>query len=333
MRRSLTRRLLTTGQSGVDGGRRGVSGRRGGRAGRKSETEVEVRRVPWQTTYARVSTVGRTGDRAFVLVPGIGVSSNYFERLAAQLNEYGPVHALDLPGFGGVPHPKSRRMTIRDYADLVGKVIDDLELVDPVLVGHSMGTQVVADLASRYPDGFDGAARGAEPLSSVVLLGPVLSPDERNLRRAAGRFLQSAHREPPRVAVLAMEAYLLCGVRWFSRVLPEMMHYPIEETLPKVRANTLVISGALDTLCPPEWIDQVMELLPSARVEIIEDAAHSIMHAHADTVAEFSVAHVRRPGTDPLPTPKSDGESENLTRSIPPAWPSSPVRPPSWSAS
>ncbi len=107
-----------------------------------------------------------------------------------------------------------------------------------------------------------------------------------------------------------MQAYLLCGVRWFSRVLPEMMHYPLEETLPKVRSNTLVISGALDTLCPPEWIDQVMDLLPSARVEIIEEAAHSIMHAHADTVAALSVAHVRHPGTDPLPEPETD-EDEN----------------------
>lgn len=293
MRRGLTRRLLSVGRGDVGGGRR-------------SETEVQVRRVPWQSTYARVSTVGREGKRSFVLVPGIGVSSNYFERLAAQLNDYGPVHALDLPGFGGVPHPKSRRMTIRDYADLVGLVIDELGLDDPVLVGHSMGTQVVADLAARYPDGFDGESRGAGPLSSIVLLGPVLSPDERTLSRAGGRFLQAARKEPPRVAVLALQAYLLCGVRWFSRVLPEMMHYPIEETLPQVRSNTLVISGALDTLCPSDWIDQVMELLPSARVEIIEEAAHSIMHAHADTVAALAVAHVRHPGTDPLPKPATD---------------------------
>lgn len=290
MRRSPTRRLLAMGQSDVGGGRR-------------SDTQVEVRRVGWRSTYARVSTVGRGGERAFVLVPGIGVSSNYFERLAAQLNEYGPVHALDLPGFGGVPHPKSRRMTIAEYADLVGKVIDELGLDDPVLVGHSMGTQVVADLAARYPDGFAGAESGRGPLSSVILLGPVLSPDERTLRRAGSRFLQAARREPPRVAVLALQAYALCGVRWFSRVLPEMMHYPIEVTLPKVRANTLVISGALDALCPQDWIDEVMSLLPNARMEIIEEAAHSIMHAHADTVAALSVAHVRHPGTTPLPDP------------------------------
>lgn len=303
MRRTATRRLLSARQSDI--------------SGRRSSTEVEVRRVAWQSTYARVSTIGRTGERAFVLVPGIGVSSNYFERLAAQLNGYGPVHALDLPGFGGVPHPKSRRMTIGDYADLVGKVIDELGLVDPVLVGHSMGTQVVADLAARYPEGFAGQSSGREPLSSIILLGPVLSPADRTLSRATGRFLAAARKEPPRVAVLATEAYLLCGVRWFSRVLPEMMHYPIEDTLPKVQSNTLVISGALDALCPPEWIDQVMELLPSGRVEIIEHAAHSIMHAHADAVAALAVAHVQHPGTDPLPKSVADRAADGGSDSTP----------------
>ena len=285
---------------------------------RRSEYDVRVRRVPWQTTYARVSTVGSEGSRAFVLVPGIGVSSNYFERLAAQLNDFGPVHALDLPGFGGVPHPKNERMTIPQYADLVGKVIDELELDDPVLVGHSMGTQVVADLAARYPDRLDGSRRtGTDQLSSIILLGPVLSPNDRSLGPAGRRFLQAARKEPPRVALLAIQAYLLCGVRWFSRVLPEMMHYPIEETLPDVHSNTLVISGQLDALCPAGWIEEIESLLPSCRVSIIPNAAHSIMHAHADEVARLAMQHVRHPGTDPLPDVMPESTEEGETKDAP----------------
>jgi len=104
--------------------------------------DVTVTRVYDGSTYAKVSTIGEDGKRAFVLVPGIGVSSTYFERLAPNLNEFGPVHALDLPGFGGVPHPGTA-MTIREYADFVGRVIDEMGMDDPILVGHSMGTQVV----------------------------------------------------------------------------------------------------------------------------------------------------------------------------------------------
>ena len=78
------------------------------------------------------------------------MSATYFERLAVQLSRYGPVHALDLPGFGGVPHPTTR-LTIAQYADLVAHAIKVLDLDDPVLVGHSMGTQIAADLAARRP--------------------------------------------------------------------------------------------------------------------------------------------------------------------------------------
>lgn len=249
-------------------------------------TTVEVRRVIDGERYARVSTIGQKRQRPFLLVAGIGVASNYYERLAPNLNEFGPVHALDLPGFAGVPHP-DRAMSIRDYADLVGRVIDELELDDPVVVGHSMGTQVVADLASRRPE-----------LSSIVLIGPVVNAHERRIPLQAVRFLQASWHEPLRVKVLAVGAYLLCGFRWFSRVLPEMIRFPLEERLPSIQAHTLVIRGEFDAVAPREWVDTVSELLPHSRAFEIPGAAHSVMHAHAEEVARLCVEHARRPRDD-----------------------------------
>ena len=111
------------------------------------------------------------------------------------------------------------------------------------------------------------------------------------------------------MALLAVQAYLLCGLRWFSRVLPEMMHYPIEDTLPRVRSKTLVIGGELDPLCPRSGSTRCGAAAECPR-EIIPEAAHSVMHAHADKVAALSVAHVRHPGTDPLPKPKTDVDDD-----------------------
>ncbi|WP_082499081.1 MULTISPECIES: alpha/beta fold hydrolase [unclassified Rathayibacter] len=251
-------------------------------------TDVSVQRVHHGRVWARVSTVGRRGERTFVLVPGIGVAATYFERLAPALNEFGPVHALDLPGFGGVPHPPhAERMSIADYAELVGAVIDELGLVDPVVLGHSMGTQVVAELAARRPE-----------LTTIVLLGPVMNRHERRLPIAALRFAQSSVREPPKLAILAAAAYLLCGPRWFSRVLPEMMRYPIEQTVPRIRASTLVIRGEHDRLVPREWVEEIAEAIPHARSWEIPDAAHSVMHGHAEEVARLCVEHARAPQPD-----------------------------------
>jgi len=245
-----------------------------------------VQRVYDGDNYVRVNSIGTGGTRPFVLVPGIGVSSTYFERLAPNLNEFGPVYALDLPGFGGVPHP-DHALGIREYADLVGKVIDDLGLDDPIVVGHSMGSQVVSDLASRRPD-----------LTTLVLIGPVVNPAERKLVTQARRFLVAATHEPGRVKALAISAYLFCGFKWFSRVLPKMMSYPIEDALPLIRAHTLVIRGEFDGVAPRDWVERVGELLPSSRLWEIPEAAHSVMYAHAEEVARLCVVHARETAGD-----------------------------------
>lgn len=248
-----------------------------------SSTDVDVTSIRSGEVEVRVSTIGKGGTRPFVLVPGIGVASNYFERLAPNLNEFGPVHALDLPGFAGVPHP-DRAMTIRQYADLVGEVIDRLELENPVVVGHSMGTQVVVDLVARRPE-----------LTTLVLIGPVINPAERSVGIQAIRFLQAAAHEPGRVKLLALTAYLFCGPKWFSRILPKMMRFPIERALPHVRADTLVVRGQFDAVAPPDWVRRVGELLPSSRLWEIPGAGHSVMHAHAEEVAKLCVEHAEQP--------------------------------------
>jgi pimeloyl-ACP methyl ester carboxylesterase len=249
---------------------------------RRTAATVEVSRVHDGDTYVRVNSIGTDGTRPFVLVPGIGVSSTYFEKLAPHLNEFGPVHAVDLPGFGGVPHP-DHALSIREYADLVGRVIDDLQLDDPVIVGHSMGSQVVSDLVSRRPE-----------LSTLVLVGPVIHPSERRVLTQARRFLQASWHEPGTVKVLAISSYLFCGFKWFARILPKMMAFPIEDRLPLIRAHTLVIRGEFDAVAPREWVEQVGELLPSSRLFEITGAAHSVMYAHAEAVGRLCVDHARQ---------------------------------------
>ena len=248
---------------------------------------VAVHRIRKAGRFVRVTSVGEPGKRGFVLVPGIGVSSDYFERLSPHLNEFGPVHALDLPGFAGVPHPE-RAMSIADYAELVGAVIDDLGLGDPVVIGHSMGSQIATEVAVTRPD-----------LSTLILIGPVVDSEARQPWRQAVAFLRCAVREPGRVKILAVSSYLLCGWRWFARILPVMMNHPLEDRIRLVGAATLIIRGEHDHVCPPAWVNRLIDALARGRAWEIPDAAHSVMYAHAASVARLCVEHVRHP--DPHP--------------------------------
>jgi hypothetical protein len=53
---------------------------------KRRKRSVRVDRVYDGDVYVRVNSVGSSGDRSFILIPGIGVSSTYFERLAPHLN-------------------------------------------------------------------------------------------------------------------------------------------------------------------------------------------------------------------------------------------------------
>jgi pimeloyl-ACP methyl ester carboxylesterase len=253
-----------------------------GELGRAEDADVEVRvdRIAIDGTYVRVSSIGHPGDRAFVLVAGLGIAATYYERLAPHLNENGPVHALDLPGFAGVPRFHGA-VSIERYADALERVIDDLRLVDPVLVGHSMGTQVVTEVAARRPD-----------ISDVVLISPVLDPAARTIPKAAVRFLRSALHEPAAVRWHGITAYALCGWHWFSKVLPKMIAWPIEERVADVQARTLIVRGEHDAMVSRAWLRRLARAMPYAVLREVVGGAHSVMHAQADAVAQLAVAHV-----------------------------------------
>ncbi|WIE65223.1 alpha/beta fold hydrolase [Curtobacterium sp. MCLR17_036] len=271
-----------------------------------AEVTVEVDRVAVDGTYVRVSSVGAPGGRAFLLVAGLGIAATYYERLAPHLNENGPVHALDLPGFAGVPRFRGA-VSIERYADAVERVIDELGLDDPVLVGHSMGTQVVTEVAARRPD-----------VSDLVLISPVVDSRARSVRQSAVRFLRSALHEPSAVRFHAVTAYLLCGWHWFRKVLPRMIAFPIEERAPHVRARTLIVRGEHDAMVPRDWLRRLARVFPYAVLREVVDGAHSVMHAQADAVAQLAVDHVARRlpdrGVSSLQRVRDDSTASDLSR-------------------
>ncbi|ROP74961.1 alpha/beta fold hydrolase [Curtobacterium sp. PhB115] len=274
-----------------------------------ADVTVEVDRVAVDGTYVRVSSIGEPGERAFVLVAGLGIAATYYERLAPHLNENGPVHALDLPGFAGVPRFRGK-VSIERYADAVEKVLDDLGLEDPVLVGHSMGTQVVTEVASRRPE-----------LSDLVLISPVVDSHARTVRQSAWRFLRSTLHEPAAVRWHGITAYVLCGWHWFSKVLPRMIAFPIEERAALVQARTLIVRGEHDAMVPRDWIRRLARVFPYAVLREVVDGAHSVMHAQADAVARLAVAHVAGDlpdrGVSSLQRVRDDSTASDLSRLAP----------------
>ena len=203
----------------------------------------------------------------FALIHGLGVSSRFFVPLAHALAPYGRVLLFDLPGFHDLPKPE-HSMSIVDFAEVVKRTLDQLDVVDPLLVGHSMGAQVVTEILAQYPD----------YSSAAMLIGPVVVAGERSLARVALRFVQCAGRESIGNTLAALASYARAGLPWISDTVPKVLAYPIEERLPLARARLLVVSGEWDRISPLWWREQLAERHPGAHVVTIPRAAHGVVH-------------------------------------------------------
>lgn len=216
----------------------------------------------------------------FVLVHGIGVSSRYYHPAAAELAKLGTVWLVDLPGYGAAPDPR-RDVSIADHAAVLGAFLADSSLANPVLVGHSMGSQVVSRLAVDSP----GLA------SHIVLMAPTMPASERTLWRGAWRLIVDGVRNPVVANVIvAWDYFVRCGIPYFLRQSRHLFGDHIEDRLALISAKTLVLVGDHDLVVRPAWARFVADGIDGARLAVVK-GPHLVMFSDPVHVAEHIAEH------------------------------------------
>ncbi|MDO5719196.1 MAG: alpha/beta hydrolase [Actinomycetaceae bacterium] len=243
------------------------------------------------------------GDPTFVLVHGIGVNSRYFLDLAHDLVPYGDVVSMDLPGFGDTGRP-DHPLSIAGFAAVVHWVMRYEQVKNPVVLGHSMGAQVVTELAARDP----------RWVNRIMLIGPPVNAAERTALQVGFRFLQSSVYEPLSVTGFAITAYLKSGLVWFMETLPAMISYPIGRRLADAGARTVLMSGQHDHVAPRYWLQDLALSARertgiTARIIEVEGGAHSVIVEHSEQVAQALLDLAREAG----PSLDTDGSAALLT--------------------
>ncbi|MGJ7442154.1 alpha/beta fold hydrolase [Aquipuribacter sp. MA13-6] len=218
---------------------------------------------------------GRPGGPAVLLVHGIGMSGRSLERLVRELSTSHRVLTPDLRGFGASPrsHPAA---TIEEHAVDLERLVDRAGLDRPLLLGHSMGCQVVTEMAARRP----GRTHG------VVLVGPVAEPGAASALHQGWRLARDASLEPPWLNALTMREYLRAGPRSYSQTLVHMLDYPIKGRLAQVTAPVDVVRGSHDPIASREFVEALARAAPRGRAHEVPHARHLIVATRPDVVAE-----------------------------------------------
>jgi 2-hydroxy-6-oxonona-2,4-dienedioate hydrolase len=218
---------------------------------------------------------------AIVLVHGLTVSSRYMMPVAQWLAPHYRGYAPDLPGFGRSANP-DHTLNVTELADALAGWINAVGLTKPVLLGNSFGCQVIVEFALRHP----------QMLERAVLQGPSIDAKRRTPLQQVVRWLVSSLREPPSMSLIIVRDFIDGGLRRTLRTLWYALTDPIEKKLPDMQAPTLVVRGSKDEIAPQDWVEQVANLLPRGRLEVIQGATHTLNYAAPQELARVVRAFV-----------------------------------------
>lgn len=242
-----------------------------------ARSTVSARRLVSRWTYVdgvrMHASVGGAGS-AVVLVHGFGVSGRYLVPLAEVLTRRCSVLVVDLPGHGRSGRARAEP-SIENLADALGKWLDAVRLDRPLLLGSSMGCQVVTALAAREP----------ERVGPLVLIGPTVDPAKRGTLRQVWAAFSDAAREPGSLVALAAGEGMLRDRGELLAAARSAFADRIEDRLPLVLQPTVVIHAERDGFVSRAWAEEVAARLPRGRLVVVPGEPHALPYTQPELVA------------------------------------------------
>ena len=218
-----------------------------------------------------------------VLVHGLVISSRYMVPLAERLARALPTFAPDMPGFGRSNGPREA-LDIPALAAALAAWLRARGMTGAVLVGNSLGCQVITELAATEPS----LAR------ALVLAGPTFDPGRRSTPALMARLALDATRE--RLSLIPAQAADLAraGIGRGWRTYRHALAHRIETTLPGLRMPVLVVRGTRDPLVSHRWTDAIARGLARGSLVEIAGAPHAVNYSAPAPFARIILDFVAR---------------------------------------
>lgn len=201
----------------------------------------------------------------------------FLRALAADHRVIAPRH----PGFGESTG-NERLLDLQDLLYYQLDLLDQLELYDLPLIGHSLGGMIAAELAAAQPQRFPklvliaplGLWNEAYPVPDFFTYGPAQIAEA--LFADPELPLAAAIASPPKEGdeLIAYHVERAKSLATSAKYLWPIPNRGLGKRLHRARMPTLLLWGEQDSICPPRYADDFRGLIPHARLEIIAGAAH-----------------------------------------------------------
>jgi len=249
-----------------------------------------------------VVTVKRLGHGdPIVLVPGLAGGKTLLAPLALRLSRR---HEVILYNFRDDRHSLagSRVRCLRDYADDLTELLDQLRLERPAVFGVSFGGAVALELAAALPQRIGALVlQGVEArfrtnagsrIARRVLERFPLPADNRFLNQFFN-ILHGAKPDPSPLVDFVVESCWQTDQTVMAHRLELLESFDVGDRLWDLDIPTLVLAGTRDVIVPPARQQALAEAIAGSRFETIEGAGHIGFLTHADEVSRLVHRHLQ----------------------------------------
>jgi len=219
---------------------------------------------------------------SLIFLPGWGWCFEGYLKIITHLAQNFRVIALDLPGFGLSTPPQTAWQT-EQYAALVAEFARELEIINPIMVGHSLGGKIALYLTAEHLV----ATKKLVLISSAGIKLPKKITQYGKMY--AFKLLKNLACLPLLKIFLArkVNAYRnKVGSQDYRRahgvmreILVRVVNEDFRSLLPKIKVPTLLIWGEKDTSTPLTAGQLMQKIIPEAKLVVFPKAGH-FPHEH-----------------------------------------------------
>jgi pimeloyl-ACP methyl ester carboxylesterase len=220
---------------------------------------------------------------------GVLPADPLLNKLAEKFHVYAPL----LPGYGDSEECASLRDML-DFTLHTWDVVEALGLKDPILVGHSMGGMIAAEMAAGAPHDVTrlgliasaGLWLDAHPIPDLFATMPYDFPALmfHDVERGTALMTAGVALDDPEW----LKGFLVTNARQLGmagRILFPIPERGLSTRLYRIKARTLLIWGDSDRLISPVYAQAFKKAIPRAELVAIAEAGHLLNIEKPDQVA------------------------------------------------
>lgn len=226
-------------------------------------------------THARVYDALGESQGDVVIVPGLGCASWMYRRLARTLSRWRRVWVYDPPGHGFSAGRLCYPATIEELTNHLAQWLETNGLTGVPLLGHSLGGEVIIDLAARYP----------QLVGPLIACAPTGIPENPSVPAQIIRLLLDIPRERPALWPWGLVAYARCTPQRMYALAHNQDKHQTGPLLPLICAPMLVIDGTADPVIRSWTVTTLTRLIAGARSVQVMGGTHALTDSHPVEIA------------------------------------------------